>query len=482
MHKKLVISTVGKILYLESFFMILPMLVAIIYKEDAKNVLAFGSVILILFLFGFAFNRSKNEDISFGIKDGFAIVTLSWILLSVFGSLPFVISGEIPSLVDAVFETASGFTTTGASILTDVEALSNSMLFWRSFTHFIGGMGILVFALAVIPKNVRGSVHVMRAEVPGPTFGKLVSKTDITAKILYKIYIIMTIVLIVILKIAGMDWFDAFIHAFGAAGTGGFSNKALSVGYYNNTAIYYILSVAMILFGINFNLYYFLLIGRIKDVLKSQELKTYLFIVSAAVLLICVNVYSAYGSLHYALRDAFFTVSSIISTTGYGVGDFDKWPLFSKNILLLLMFVGSCAGSTAGGLKVSRVNILFKSAIRSLKLSLNPKRVLTICEDGHGVPDNIIENAHRYFVLYAFVFACGVAFLSIWENDFMTAFSSVAATLNNIGPGFAKVGPMYSFSFYNEASKVVLTLLMIIGRLEIFPVLILFMPKTWSKK
>lgn len=482
MHKKLVISTLGKILYLESFFMLFPLVVAFYYKEPLQNILAFILVINLSLVVGMIFSRQSHTDTCFGIKDGFAIVSLSWILLSIFGSLPFVISGEIPHIIDAIFETASGFTTTGASILTDVEKLSKSMLFWRSFTHFIGGMGILVFALAVIPKNIRGSVHVMKAEVPGPTFGKLVSKTDITAKILYKIYICMTIALILILKLAGMDWFDAFIHAFGTAGTGGFSNKALSVGYYNNTLIYNILSVGMILFGINFNLYYFILIGKVKDAIKSEELKTYLLIIGVSFLLICVNLYSLYDNIGIMMRDVFFNISSIISTTGFGVSDFDKWPLFSKNILLLLMFIGSCAGSTAGGLKILRVNLLIKSAIRSLKSSLNPKRILMISEDGHSVPGNIIENAHMYFMLYVIVFVVGVASLSIWENDFMTAFSSVAATLNNIGPGFAKVGPMGNFAFYNDFSKLMLTLIMIVGRLEIFPVLVLFMPNTWRKK
>lgn len=482
MNIRLVKATLGRILMLEALFMVLPLMVAIYYREDFQNIMAFTLVIATLLILSTIAKRDNVEGLSFGVKDGFGIVALSWIFMSFFGSLPFIISGQIPSLINAIFETASGFTTTGASILVDVEALSHSMLFWRSFTHFIGGMGILVFALAVLPKSSRGSVHIMRAEVPGPSFGKLVSKIDITAQILYKIYVVMTAVLIVILIIAGMNPFDAMIHAFGAAGTGGFSNKAASVGYYNSPAIDYILGIAMLLFGVNFNLYYLILIGRLKDVFRSEELKVYLGIFFGAVIAICINISGSYTSLTTLFRDVFFTASSIMSTTGYATADFAKWPLFSHYILLMLMFIGSCAGSTAGGLKVSRVIILFKSGLNELKRALNPKRVLAIVEDGRSMPTSIVKGAHMYLILYLGIFISILFIISIKENDFATAFSAVAATLNNIGPGLASVGPTGSYAYFGKFSKVVLTFAMIIGRLEIFPVLVLFSPNTWSKK
>ena len=316
MNIKLVLNMLGKIFTLEALFMILPLIVALYYRESYLNIFSILFVIGILLVLGLAANFIDNRDMVFGVKEGFAVVTFSWLGMSFFGGLPFVINGQIPSLIDAVFEMASGFTTTGASILTDVESLSQSMLFWRSFSHFIGGMGILVFALAVLPKDVRGTVNVMKAEVPGPSFGKLVSKLDITAKILYKIYVAMTLVLILVLIIAGMSPFDSMIHAFGAAGTGGFSNKAASVGYYNSALIDYILGIGMIVFGINFNLYYMILIGRVRDVFHSEELKVYLFIIIGAVALICFNLRDLYGSFSELLRHVFFTVSSIITTTG----------------------------------------------------------------------------------------------------------------------------------------------------------------------
>lgn len=482
MNIKLVINTLGKILFLEALFMVLPMIIAIIYSEGLLNIMSFLSVIILLLILGYLSTKINVSNMNYSIKDGFGIVSLSWIFLSFFGSLPFLISGQIPTLVNALFETASGFTTTGASILIDVEALSQSMLFWRSFTHFIGGMGILVFALAVLPKTTKGSVHVMKAEVPGPTFGKLVSKVNITAKILYKIYLAMTLVLIIILMIAGMSPFDAMIHAFGAAGTGGFSNKAASVGYFNSATIDYILGIAMILFGINFNLYYLILLGRIKDVFRSEELKFYLSIVAFAIISICLNVATLYDSFSTMLRDVFFTVTSIVSTTGYSTADFGNWPLFSHFILLMLMFLGSCAGSTAGGLKVSRVLILIKSGINELKQALSPRRVISIVEDGRSMPVNVVKSAHMYLVLYIGIFAAILFTISLKQDDFTTAFSAVAATLNNIGPGLAAVGPTGNYAYFGSFSKLVLTFAMIVGRLEIIPVLVLFSPSTWRKR
>lgn len=482
MNIKLVLNMLGKILTLEAFFMILPLIVAFYYRESYLNIFSLSVVIGILLVLGLAANFIDTRDMEFSVKEGFAVVTFSWIGMSFFGGLPFVINGQIPSLIDAVFEMASGFTTTGASILTDVESLSQSMLFWRSFSHFIGGMGILVFALAVLPKEVRGTVNVMKAEVPGPTFGKLVSKLDITAKILYKIYIAMTIALILILIIAGMSPFDSMIHAFGAAGTGGFSNKAASVGFYNSPAIDYILGIGMIVFGINFNLYYMILIGRIREVLRSEELKAYLLIIAGAIFVIAFNLRDVYPSLPERFRHVFFTVSSIITTTGYATVDFDLWHPFSRTILLLLMFIGSCAGSTAGGLKVSRIVILVKSGINEIRKSIQPRRVFLITDIDKRIPENVIKSTHTYFFIYMLMFSIFLLVVSFDANNFLTAFSSVAATLNNVGPGMSAVGPTGNFAFYRPFAKIMLTLSMIVGRLEIIPILVLFMPSTWRKR
>lgn len=472
----------GRILMIEALFMIPPLIVGIIYREPSNNLLAFGVTIGLLLSTGLIMSRGQINQDFIGIKEGFAIVSLSWILLSFFGGLPFVFSGEIPSLVDAFFETSSGFTTTGASILVDVEAMSQSMLFWRSFTHLIGGMGILVFALAVLPKTGQGSVHIMAAEVPGPTFGKLVPKLHVTARILYKIYLGMTMVLILLLILCGMGPFDAMIHAFGAAGTGGFSNKIASAGHFNSAAVDYVLGIAMIVFGVNFDLYYLISIGRWREALESEELRSFLKIIGVACVLIMLLLAPKYSSFSRLLRDVFFTVSSIISTTGYATVDFDLWPLFTHYILLILMFIGSCAGSTAGGLKVSRVLILFKSGLGEVKRVLSPHRVMVVTKDKRPVKRETIQSAHMYLTLYIAVFGFSLLLVTLDAPDFMTAFSAVAATLNNIGPGLAAVGPTKSFAFFSDFSKVVLSFTMIIGRLEILPMLILFSPSTWTKR
>lgn len=482
MNKRLVFLNIGKILTVEAGFMILPLLVSLIYQEGLKNFLSFLTVIIILLIVGYFLTKIKTDQMKLGVKDGFGIVALSWVFLSFFGGLPFVFSGQIKSLVDAFFETSSGFTTTGASILEDVEALSHSMLFWRSFTHLIGGMGILVFVLAIFPKFGKGAVHVMKSEVPGPSFGKLVSKIDISAKILYKIYIFMTLALIFILILFGMKPFDACIHAFGAAGTGGFSNKALSVGYYDNWKIDYTLAIAMFIFGINFNLYYMIIIGKVREAFSNEELKAYLSIAGIAILLICLNLKDTYSSILDLIRDVFFTVSSVMTTTGYATADFAKWPLFSHVVLLLLMFIGSCAGSTAGGIKVSRIMILVKSGIKEIRTALNPNRVITITENKKPLQDQVVINALRYMVLYGLVFIICLLVVSIDAKDYVSAFSSVAATLNNIGPGLGIVGPQGNYAGYSNLSKLVLSLAMIIGRLEILPVLVLLSPESWNKR
>ena len=481
MNNKIIRYILSKILFIEAGFLLLPVIVSLIYKEDKNNILSFLVTILLLLLCGYLIGYKSDASGAFYEKEGFIIVSLSWILLSAFGALPFVFSGFIPNFIDAFFETSSGFTTTGASILTDVEALSHSMLFWRSFTHLIGGMGILVFALAILPRSNRNS-HIMKAEVPGPIFGKFVAKMSYTARLLYKIYFAMTGILIILLILVGHPVFDSFVHAFGAAGTGGFGIRANSIAYYNSPVVEMILATAMIIFGINFNLFYVILIGKARDGFKSEELRWYLLIVFGSVVLIFFNIRHNYTSYLTAIKDIFFSVSSIISTTGYATVDFGKWPTFSHAILLFLMFTGACAGSTAGGLKISRFIILVKSSILQFRKAINPKRVLSVKVDNKLVGNEVLEEVKSYFVIYIFLIIIFTALISFTAPDFLTAFSAVMATFNNIGPGLSVVGPTGSYASLTYFNKIVLSFAMLAGRLEIFPILVLFSSTTWKKK
>lgn len=481
MNNKIIRYILSKILYIEAGFLLLPVIVSLIYKENYSNILSFLVTIFLLLLSGYLLGYKSDASGAFYEKEGFIIVSLSWILLSAFGALPFVFSGSIPNFIDAFFETSSGFTTTGASILTNVEELSHSMLFWRSFTHLIGGMGILVFALAILPRSNRNS-HIMKAEVPGPIFGKFVAKMSYTARLLYKIYFAMTGILIILLILVGHPVFDSFVHAFGAAGTGGFGIRANSIAYYNSSAVEMILAIAMIVFGINFNLFYVILIGKARDGFKSEELRWYLLIVFGSVVLIFFNIRHNYTSYLTAIKDIFFSVSSIISTTGYATVDFGKWPTFSHAILLFLMFTGACAGSTAGGLKISRFIILVKSSILQFRKAINPKRVLSVKVDNKLVGNEVLEEVKSYFVIYIFLIIIFTVLISFTVPDFLTAFSAVMATFNNIGPGLSVVGPTGSYASLTYFNKIVLSLAMLAGRLEIFPILILFSSTTWKKK
>lgn len=473
MNVSIIIYILGNILKVEGILLFLPLIVSLIYKEDIKNTQSFLIVIALVMAIGFITTYSKPKKMSMQPKDGFVIVALSWVLLSFFGALPFVFSSEIPSLVDAFFETSSGFTTTGSTILTDVEALSNSMLFWRSFTHLIGGMGVLVFALAILPSTGLESVHVMKAEVPGPVFGKLVAKMRLTARILYGIYLVLTAILTILLLFGGMDLFEAMLHAFGTAGTGGFGLKNSSIAYYDSAYIDIILSFGMLAFGINFNLYYMIMIGDIRKVFDSEELKLYLKIVVFAILCIFINVGLNFGFSFRLLRDVLFQVSSIVTTTGYSTVDFVQWPLFSNVVLILLMFIGACAGSTAGGLKVSRVGILFKSAYAELKRVIQPNRIVSTKFDGKVIDSGVISSIVNYFVIYMLLMLGLVLIVSFDSPNFTTAFSAVVATYNNIGPGLDVVGPVGNFSGFSDFTKIVLSFSMISGRLEIYPMLIL---------
>ncbi|MDN6626789.1 MAG: TrkH family potassium uptake protein [Pisciglobus halotolerans] len=481
MNISIVRYTVGRLLQIEAFLLLIPLAVSFIYQESWHYILSFLGVSAFLLAVGKLISQRKPKKTRITAKEGFAVVALSWVLLSFFGSLPFFFSGDIPSLVDAFFETSSGFTTTGSSILTDVETLSHSMLFWRSFTHLIGGMGILVFALAVLPQMDSESVHIMKAEVPGPTFGKLVSKLTSTARILYVIYLSMTLVVLILLLLGGMDLFDATLHAFGVAGTGGFGVRNGSIAPYNSAYIEYVISIGMLAFGVNFNLYYMVLIRQAKQVLKSEELRWYLGIVAGAILLIGLNLFPLYDSFEKLFRDVLFSVSSIITTTGFATADFGTWPLFSRLILLLLMFVGGSAGSTSGGLKVSRIVILFKTVVSEVKHVAQPNRIVSIRYDQKALSKSTKHAVANYILVYAVSYILLLLLISLDMPDFLSAFSAIVATLNNIGPGLGMVGPASSFAGLNDFSKILLSFVMLAGRLEIFPMIILFSPRTWKK-
>ena len=482
MNKRLVFASLGNILLIEALLLLVPLFVAFYYQESWLNVSSFLKTMGLLLAIGFTLKAWMPKQARYTLKKGFAITALAWFFLAFFGGLPFVFAGEIPSVIDASFEMASGFTTTGASILTDVEALSQSMLFWRSFSHLIGGMGVLVFAFAILPETGQGSVNIMKAEVPGPEFGKVDSKNHRSAQILYAIYLVMTLVLVLLLMLVGLKPFDAMIHAFGAAGTGGFSNKAQSVGAFNNPIVEYILAVAMFLFGVNFNLYYFVLKKRFKAFFKDQELQLFTMVVGLATLAIMLNLSPGYHSIEQLFRDAFFTVTTIISTTGYATADFGQWPLFSHIVLLMIMFTGAMAGSTAGGIKISRLLVYLKTIQAEIWRSINPRRVKAIVINGKAMEKSYLLNVFIYLGVYIFLFAMAVLLVSISQNDFLTAFSAVSATINNIGPGLGLVGPTGSFASFTPFAKVVLTIVMIAGRLEIYPVLMLLMPSVWKEK
>ena len=470
---------IGRILVTEAALLVLPLIVALLHGEAAHPFLI---PMALLVLIGLLLGVRRPARTALYARDGLAIVALAWIAVSAFGALPFVISGDIPFYVDAFFETVSGFTTTGASILTEVESLSRGGLFWRSFTHWVGGMGVLVFVMAILPMSDGHGMHIMRAEVPGPTVGKLVSRMSDTAKILYGIYLVLTLVEIVLLLAGGMPLFDACIHSFGSAGTGGFSCRNLSVGAYQNPYFDIVIGIFMLLFGVNFNLYYFLLIRRFRDVFHSEELRSYLLIVAAAVVAITVDIAHLYDSVSTSLCHAFFQVSSIITTTGYATTDFNAWPTFSKGILVVLMFIGACAGSTGGGIKVARVVILVKASYGDMRRMLHPNAVSTVRFEGKPLTDRNLRGAHLFLTVYILVFTVSFLLLSLEQFDLVTTFTALAACINNIGPGLEVVGPMGNFSAFSPWSKLLLSFDMLVGRLEIFPMLLLCAPSIWKRR
>lgn len=481
MNRRMVIYTIGQLIGVEAAVMMLPLCVSLIYGEGSwKAFLITIGIAIVLSALGLLLSRPKSHVIY--AKEGFATVALAWIIMSGIGALPFVISGEIPNYIDAFFETVSGFTTTGSSIVRDVEALSHGILFWRSFTHWLGGMGVLVFVMAILPSSSDRSIHLMRAEVPGPVVGKLVPKIKETAKILYLIYMVMTFIEVILLLCGGMPLFDSLVHSFGTAGTGGFGIKADSIGGYSSYC-QWVITIFMLLFGINFNLFYLCLIRRFKSVLKSEELWAYLGIVLAAATIITVNIMPIYNSLSQSIRLSVFQVASIITTTGYATADFNTWPVLSKGILLILMFFGACAGSTGGGFKISRVILLLKAVKRELHRLIHPRSRTTIKFEGKNVDEGTISGVECYLALYVICFV-GIFLILCFEKNFNieTNFSAAASCFNNIGPGLGAVGPVSNYADYSVLSKIVLSFAMLLGRLELFPLIITLAPSTWTKK
>lgn len=478
MNKSMIRFLLSKLLLIEAALLLVPLVVAFIYRENftvISSILITMAILLALGGLGVLF-KPKNYHVY--TKEGMLIVALCWLLWSFFGALPFVLSKQIPSIIDAFFEMSSGFTTTGATILPDVSVLSHSLLFWRSFAHLIGGMGVLVFALAIMENSNNSHLEVMRAEVPGPIFGKVVSKLKETAQILYIIYLVMFVIFALVLWWAGMPLFDSIVTAMGGAGTGGFAVYNDSIAHYHSALIANIVSVGTLLFGVNFNLYYFLLLRKFKAFFGDEELRTYFAIVLISTILIWLNVGGLYSSVGKGLEYSFFEVSTIITTTGFGITDLTVWPLFSQVILLMLMFIGGSAGSTAGGIKVMRALILGKISRNQVISSLYPNRVMTIHVNGSSLEKETQHSILKYLAIYVMIMLALIFFLSLDNSNFMVVVSAAASTFNNIGP---MLGTSDTFAIFSPFSKVLMSLAMIAGRLEIYPMLLLFIPKTWSK-
>ncbi len=470
---------IGYVLVSEGAFMALPCIVALIYREsDGWSFVLTG--LLCLFL-GFLLLRKKPQNRFYYVREGFVTVALSWIVLSIMGSLPFIITGAIPNPIDALFETVSGFTTTGASILTDVEALSKSVMFWRSFTHWIGGMGVLVLLLSLLHTGGNGSlINLMRAESPGPSVSKLAPTVRSTAKILYIIYVCMTLLEIVLLLLGKMPLFDALTIGFGTAGTGGFGIKNDSMASYSSY-LQIVVTIFMILFGVNFNAYFLILRKKFKQAFSIEEVRYYFLIILVSIAVISLVIQDMYGSFGEAVKHAAFQVGSIITTTGYASTDFNLWPEVPRTILVLLMFIGACAGSTGGGIKVSRLLILVKTIRKELHILIHPRSLKKLKMDGHPLEHEVVRSTNVFLIAYVLIFAFSVLLVGFDGHDLITNFTGVAATLNNIGPGLELVGPTQNFSVFSGGAKLVLTFDMLAGRLELFPLLLLFVPDTWKK-
>lgn len=478
MNRSMIRYLLSKLLLIEAGLLIVPLVVATIYHEPAKVFVSIGATMAILLGLGFLGSFQKPKDFHIYAKEGVLIVALCWILWSFFGALPFVFSGQIPNIIDGFFEVSSGFTTTGATILDDVGVLSHSLLFWRSFTHLIGGMGVLVFALAIMDNNKNSHLEVMKAEVPGPVFGKVVSKLKNTAQILYFLYLGLFFLFVVLYFLAGMPLFDSFVIAMGTAGTGGFTVFNDGIAHYNSSLITYLVSVGVLVFGVNFNLYYYLMIRKFKAFFKDEELRTYITIVLVSSVLIAYNVLHLYANVAKSFEISFFQVSNIITTTGFGYGTTEQWPLFSQFILLMLMVIGGSAGSTAGGLKVIRCLTLWRIAKNQVLSTLSPNRVVTLHVNDTVLDKDTQHKILKYFTIYSFITIALLFVVSLDNNNFMTVVSAVFSCFNNIGP---MIGTGQTFSIFSPISKFLLSLAMIAGRLEIYPMILLFLPRTWSK-
>ena len=482
MNYRLLYRLLGMILLIEAGLLFLPLAVALYYGESIGPYII---TIALLLLFSSIAILIPQKDKKLYAKEGFVCVGASWILMALFGALPFFISGAIPNYIDAFFECVSGLTTTGASILREVETLPRGILFWRSFTHWIGGMGVLVFMLAIIPADDGRAIYLLRAEVPGPTKGKIVPKIRRTALILYGIYMALTVIMIISLRICKMPWYDSIVNSFATAGTGGFSVKNASIAGYANPAAEWVIGAFMLIFGINFNLFYLIILGKFIDIIKNEELKVYLGTLAVAFCIITISTSSSGVSFEQTARQSFFQIASIISTTGFATCDFDLWPFLSKAVLFILMFSGACASSTAGGLKISRIVIIFKNAAREIKHMLRPRSYNVIKFEGDVVDEDTVKGCVNYLSIYITIFTLSFLLISHdldgLSNGFESGITSVAACLNNVGPGFAAVGPTGNYADYSLFSKIVLSLDMLFGRLEILPMIILVNPQTWKK-
>ena len=479
MNYSMIIFILGHLLRYEALFMLLPTVTGFIYGE--QEAVAFLCVGLVIFLLGTIMSCKGVETKQLYPRDGSITVALGWIVLTIFGAMPFTLCGDIPFYVDALFETISGFTTTGASVLPDVEALSHASIMWRSFTHWVGGMGVFVFILSLLPMIGGSTMQLMKAESPGPSVDKFVPRVKDTAKLLYSIYIVLTIVQIICLLLAKMPLFDTLTLTFGTVGTGGFGIKNDSLGSYTSLQ-QIIITFFMIISGINYSFYFLIISKKLADAFRLEEVRWYLGIIFGAAFLITCNIFPIYGNIGESLKHAFFQVGSIITTTGYSSVDFNLWPEFSKTILVILMIIGACAGSTAGGFKISRMMILLKSIKVELSQMIHPREVKKIRMDGHVIKPEVLRTAQVYLMLYWTIFLLSILLISIDNFDFTTNFTAVAATFNNIGPGLAGVGPMSNFNSYSIFSKFVLMLGMLIGRLELYPIILLLMPATWKRK
>lgn len=481
MNRRMIFSTLGKLTLTEAVLMIFPLIVSLFYGE-IKVAVSFLVAIGIALIVGttlYIVFKTKNKVIY--AKEGFILVAFGWIIMSAIGAVPFVLNGDIPSYVDAFFETVSGFTTTGASILRDVESLSRGSLFWRSFTHWVGGMGVLVFIMAILPSISDRSIHIMRAEMPGPIVGKIVPRARETARILYVIYFAFTIIQIVLLCAGGMPVFDSVVHSFGTAGTGGFGIKNDSIASYS-PYLQWIITIFMFLYGINFNLYYLLFVKKSKSVLKSGELWAYITIFASAVLIISANTHHLSNNLGETIRTSSFQASSFITSTGYATADFNAWPTLSKTVLIILMFVGACAGSTGGGFKVARVVLLFKMIKQELRRIIHPRAVTAVKFEGKSVDKPTLSSVSSYLAIYLVLFIGTLLFISFEPFCFETNFTATLSCINNIGPIFSPTDPTVSFAQYSNISKMILSFAMLFGRLEIYPLLIAILPNTWTKK